>query len=742
MAILGAFTGGLTGGAVGSAVVRLALDTSEFDAGLARAQGSLTGAAAKMDAIGRRTSAIGGGLTRGLTVPLVAAGAAATKMALDFNSAFVKIQTLGGKTGQSIAQLKQGVLQLAEATGQDPTGLANALYQVTSAGKVAASQAMPILTQAAKGAALGMGDVNDIAHLLTSTMNAYGPKVLSASTAMDVLTQATHDSSAEADALAGSLGPVIGVAAQVGVSFQEVTAALATATNQGISAERAATGLRFLLQSLAAPTQIAKDKLDQYGISAQDLQRMLSNEGLQGTLQDLAGTFDLTSTRGQEAWRAVVGGARGAVIANTQVGNSAKAASDEVTSLGDAAGVTNEKFKIWGETVTGKNARALASLKTAAIRLGEDLIPIFSKLVHVLQGWLDKFNSLSPEMRENIVKWGLIAAALGPVLKLVGTGITLYSRLAGALTSTAEAEAAVAANASGAAGAAGAAGTGAAVSGTALLPAAGVGVAPVVGQGLTSTRGSGVQLQDLAMANEMIELYRSHLDGMNSTQAEAAQTAAELNKQYTAQGSTFRINSAALRVATNQNIGYAAALAEVQGRAGPATRAISDAAFAATKQGKALSDTDTLIARTTQLTIHQKGALLALTGQLAAEHQGLSDNKAQAIAAAVATGHFARAQDLLANALKKGGDAGHHNADGSRDAAKGAKSAADAAELQRNRVESLTSSINKIPKQWQTKISADTSQAKAAVQDFLNYVNNSSARVDVTGVVVGYTRQK
>jgi TP901 family phage tail tape measure protein len=253
----GAITGLVGGGTIGGATVRLVLDSSQFNAGLSQAQGQLSGFAGKTQAIGAGMSRVGGALTRGLTVPLVAAGAVATKMALDFNKAFVQIQTLASKGGHSIADMKTEVLSLAQATGQDPSGLATALYQVLSAGKAAASQAFPILTQAAKGAALGMGDVQDISKLLVSTMNAYGPKTISAGEAMDTLTQATHDSAAEADALAGSLGPVIGVAAQVGVSFQDVTAAIATATNQGISAERAATGLRFLLQSLAAPTDSA-----------------------------------------------------------------------------------------------------------------------------------------------------------------------------------------------------------------------------------------------------------------------------------------------------------------------------------------------------------------------------------------------------------------------------------------------------------------------------------------------------
>jgi TP901 family phage tail tape measure protein len=414
----GALTGLIGGGTIGGATVRLVLDSAQFNAGLTQAEGRLKGAAGTMQTLSSGMSRVGSALTRGVTVPLVAAGAVATKMALDFNKAFVQIQTLAAKGGHSIAEMKTEVLDLAKSTGEDPNGLATALYNVLSAGKAAASQAFPILTAAARGAAVGMGDVQDIAKLLVGTMNAYGPKTISASEAMDVLTQATHDSAAEADALASSLGPVIGVAAQVGVSFADVAAAVATATNRNISAERAATGLRFLLQSLAAPTQIAKDKLDQYGISVQDLGRMLSSEGLTGTLQDLAKTFDLTSARGQQAWKAVVGGARGAIIANTLVGKSAKDASAEVKSLTDSAGAADKAFKIWGATVTADNARALSKLKVAAIQLGQQLIPIFQHIVDAVTGLVHAFSTLSPSMQGSIVKIALFAALAGPLIRI------------------------------------------------------------------------------------------------------------------------------------------------------------------------------------------------------------------------------------------------------------------------------------------------------------------------------------
>lgn len=602
------------GGVIGGAVVRLVLDSSQFNSGLAQAQG-------RLQSIGAGMSRIGSTLTRGVTVPLVAAGAVATKMALDFNKAFVQIQTLASKGGMSIEQMKTQVLALAQATGQDPNGLANALYQVLSAGKAAASQAFPILTAAAKGAAIGMGNVNDISKVLTSTMNAYGPKVISAGEAMDILTQATHDSAAEADALATSIGPVIGIAAQAGISFKEVAAAMATATNAGISTERAATGLRFLIGSLQSPTTAAKDALDRYGVSVQELGRMLDQQGLIGTLQSLAKTFDLTTTRGAAAFKALVGGQRGFVAAASLVGKTADQATTEVQKLGDAAGVTQQKFELWGQTITGKNAIALGKLKVAAIQLGEKLIPIFEHVVNAVTDLVDAFSHLSPAMQGAVTKGLLFAALAGPFLKLGGVVTGLISKF-GSLASAASS----AASAGG-----GAAGAGAALPAAPAVAAAGAGIAEFSGVAALAVgllNGIHVALDSSQPA------WKRFAAGVDATGVGLADLGRHLTGVlHPMQGVAGVLGPLVQRFITTR--AEASRLQQVMG--GPLSNAWK-------QWGAALQ-------RTTHLTDQQKQAIAGQIGTLAHYGGSLNRTQSQQLAMAIAAGNAKRAMDILTQAI-------------------------------------------------------------------------------------------
>ncbi|MFT8313444.1 MAG: phage tail tape measure protein [Clostridium sp.] len=63
------------------------------------------------------------------------------------------------------------------------------------------------------------------------------------------------------------------------------------------------------------------------------------------------------------------------------------------------------------------------------IQFGQILIPILEKLIAVIKPLMDKFQGLSKEQQESIVKIGLIVAAVGPVILIVGKVITIIGTL-------------------------------------------------------------------------------------------------------------------------------------------------------------------------------------------------------------------------------------------------------------------------------------------------------------------------
>ena len=76
-----------------------------------------------------------------------------------------------------------------------------------------------------------------------------------------------------------------------------------------------------------------------------------------------------------------------------------------------------------------------SALEGAAIAIGEVLLPHIKKGIEWLTDMVTAFGNLDPAVQENIVKWGAIAAAIGPVLIIGGKFVGMIGTMVSALAS-------------------------------------------------------------------------------------------------------------------------------------------------------------------------------------------------------------------------------------------------------------------------------------------------------------------
>ena len=93
--------------------------------------------------------------------------------------------------------------------------------------------------------------------------------------------------------------------------------------------------------------------------------------------------------------------------------------------------LTNEANKRY-ETTESQLKMFRNQLTDIAIEFGGPLIKALRSGLDAVKPWISnladlakKFSSLSTEQQQNIIKWGLMAAALGPALKLLGSGVSV-----------------------------------------------------------------------------------------------------------------------------------------------------------------------------------------------------------------------------------------------------------------------------------------------------------------------------
>jgi len=246
---------------------------------------------AKMSAIGAGMARTGKAMTVGLTLPIVGVGIAATKMAMDFDTSLTKMVSLVGLTNDEVDGMRDKIKSLASQYGKSASEAADAMFFITSAG-LRGSDAMETLEASLKGAAIGLGDVQTIADLATSAMNAYGPSVLSAGKATSILRTAVEQGKLESADLAAAMGSVLPIASALGVGFDEAAAAMASMSRTGTGAAEASTQLRGILMQVTKESPRGAKALKSVGLSYDGIRKTISEEGLLKGLQTLVGAFD------------------------------------------------------------------------------------------------------------------------------------------------------------------------------------------------------------------------------------------------------------------------------------------------------------------------------------------------------------------------------------------------------------------------------------------------------------------
>ena len=394
---------------------------------------SLSSASSKLQAFGSKMQSVGKSMSTRLTLPLIAAGAAATKMAFDFDKSMGQIESLVGIAGDEVKKLGETAKKMAIDTGRSANEAAEALFFITSAGLEGAA-ATDTLNASLKASAVGLGETKTIADLATSAMNAYGQGNLNASGATDVLVSAVRLGKLEASELAGAMGGVLPIASNMGVQFHEVGAALAAMSKTGTNAANGATQLNAIMTTIAKPTAEAEAAFGKMGFTSDLLKQTLAEQGLIGTLSMLKDGLDKT---GQEftdiapnvrAWKGILDLTGSSMEDNIKL-------FDEMTR---ATGATDEAFEKTSQTASFKMTKGLNAMKSSFLEVGQIILqavaPAVEKIGEFFTNLTEKFKALSPTTQKIILAFVGIVAALGPIIAIIGTLMTLAPAIGAAFT--------------------------------------------------------------------------------------------------------------------------------------------------------------------------------------------------------------------------------------------------------------------------------------------------------------------
>ena len=360
-------------------------DMNSMKATGARLEQGVTGSMKKVD---KSFSVVGMGAAKMAAAATAAFGAVAAaaslgkaiSMQLEFGSALAETSTLLNGNAAEMAKVEKASKSLAATYGGSATAQAQGFYQAISAGAGSAAQATELLDTANRLAIGGVTQVTTAVDILTTATNVYASEGLLAADASDALFVAMKAGKTTITELSTSLGKVLPLSQNLGVSFDETAGTVAALTKSGIATTEAVTGLRAAMTAVLGPSKEATDLAAQLGID-------FSAAGLkaQGFAEFMA---DITAKTGgsSEAMQALFGSVEATTVALSLSGAAGGFLNDILDDMAEKAGATSAAMALMADDDAQRLNVAMANLNNVMLEFGTGALTALVPAVETAAG--------------------------------------------------------------------------------------------------------------------------------------------------------------------------------------------------------------------------------------------------------------------------------------------------------------------------------------------------------------------
>lgn len=416
---------------MGTAIAYLELDTSKFSKGFVSAYNDLkvfgdksATAEQKLNGLSSAFKTTGGLLSKNVTLPIVGVGAAAVKTATDFEAGMSEVKAISGATGSEFDALRDKAIEMGAKTKFSASDSADAFKYMAMAGWDA-SQMIDGIAGIMDLAAASGEDLATTSDIVTDALTAFGLQASDSAHFADVLAQASSKSNTNVGLMGETFKYVAPVAGALGYSIEDTAVAIGLMANSGIKGSQAGTALRSTITRLAKPVGEAKDAVEELKISITNTDGTM--KPLSQTMVELREKFAGLTEEQKAQYAAMLAGQEGMSGLLAIVNASDEDFQKLTDEINNANGAAEDMASVMMDNTAGAVEQLKGALESAGILIGEKLTPYIRKLAEWITGLVEKFNSLSEEEQDQIVKFGLILAAIGPVLLILAKVISVVS---------------------------------------------------------------------------------------------------------------------------------------------------------------------------------------------------------------------------------------------------------------------------------------------------------------------------
>lgn len=365
----------------------------------------MSAAGEKISGIGDGITKFGGSVSAHVTAPLAAVGAASIAAFKEVDEGLDTIISKTGATGEAAEGMQAVYESLATTIPTDFATVGEAVGEVSTKFDLQGAQLEELSGKFIKYAQINGTDVAGSVDKVQAAMMAFGVETEKAGEVLDIFTTVGQQTGISQDALASTLASNSALFTQMGWDINTASGFLGQLEVNGVDSGAAMAGLKKALQEATKEGKSMPEALA-------ELQTKL--QGANSDTEAMAYAMELFGNKAGPSLALAIQEGRlsldEATLSVQNYGDSVSTTFDATIDPIDQTTLTMNQLKLAGSDVGNT--------------LAEIAVPALQTVADVVKDLKAKWDELSPSQQQNIVKFALVAAAVGPVIAGIGTVIT------------------------------------------------------------------------------------------------------------------------------------------------------------------------------------------------------------------------------------------------------------------------------------------------------------------------------
>ena len=355
----------------------------------------------KMKDVGGKMTEAGESLSKNVTAPIVAAGAASVVAWKEVDEGLDIITAKTGASGEALTDMQNRAKYLATSIPTDFATAGAAIGEVNTRFGVTGEELENLSGKFIKFASINETDVSSSIDTVQQMMAAFNLDASEAGNVLDILNKAGQDTGISVDTLASSIATNAESLKDMNFNLADSAMFLANMEKNGIDTSTAMTGLKTALKNATKDGKTMKEAVT-------EMQEAMTKAKDKTEAMQIA-----TELFGSKAGPALGAACYEGRLSLDQLGNSMDEFAGNVDSTFEEMKDPMDDF-----TTTLNELKIVgADLVEAAAPMLKDLAAILKEVFSNLRQW---WEGLSPLAQQTIIKIAAIVAAVGPLLVIIG----------------------------------------------------------------------------------------------------------------------------------------------------------------------------------------------------------------------------------------------------------------------------------------------------------------------------------